>query len=96
MPSCWNGKVGGRELVPSWVGMAIQAQPASTQPGPTIMGRILPGSIKNRVGYGFKTKNPKRVRVGPDFGKNPTRTRPNPFKLKIKLLKYLHIYIFHL
>ena len=26
---------------------------------PTLMGRVLPGPIRNRVGYGFKKKKPK-------------------------------------
>ena len=70
------------------VGMAIQARPAGTRPGPTIMGRILPGPIKNRVGYGFKTKNPKRVWVGSGFWKKPgpnlDPTRPDPTRLNLK------------
>ena len=52
-----------------YLGMAIFARPASTLPGPTLMGRVLPGSIRNRVGYEFYLfiyfifykKNPKRV-----------------------------------
>ena len=54
--------------------MAIQARPAGTRPSPTLMGRILPDPIKNRVGYGFKTKNPKRVRVESGFWKKPDST----------------------
>ena len=50
-----------------WVGMAIQIRPADTRPGPILMGRILPDPIKNRVGYGFFLKNPKRVRIGSGF-----------------------------
>ena len=49
-----------------WVGMAIFAQPVGTQPGSILMGRVLPGLIKNRVGFGvffFKT--------GLFFNKNP-------------------------
>jgi len=49
------------------LGMAIFARSAGTRSGPTLMGRILPGSIRNRVGYGFPKKNPKRVRVGSGF-----------------------------
>ena len=49
--------------------MAISARPAGTRSGPTLMGQVLPGPIKNRVGYGFKKKkkkpeaDPGRVRV---------------------------------
>ena len=62
------------------------------------MGRILPGPIKNRAGYGFLKKNPKRVRVGSGFyqkTRNPTRnpTRIKPGYIYIKLLNYPHIYI---
>ena len=42
--------------------MTIYIRPADTRFGPTLMGRILPGPIKNRVGYGFKKKKPE---VGP-------------------------------
>ena len=35
------------------LGMAIFARLAGTRPGPTLMGRVLPGSIRNRVRYGF-------------------------------------------
>ena len=49
------------------LGMTIFARPADTRPGPTLMGRILPGPFINRVGYGLKKKNPKRVRVGSGF-----------------------------
>ena len=44
---------------------------------------------------GLKQKTRSGFGSGPDFGKTParTRTRPDPFKLKIKLLKYLPIYI---
>ena len=59
------------------VGMAIYIRPADTRPGPTLMGRILPGPIKNRVGYGFFKKNPKRVRV---LLKNP---KPDPVKTRL-------------
>ena len=57
------------------LGMAIFARSAGTRSGPTLMGRILPGPIRNRVGYGFPKKNPKRVRVGFGFFlKNPNPT----------------------
>ena len=47
------------------IGMAIFARPVDTWPSPTLMGRVLPGPIKNRIEFGFfKKKNPKRVRVG--------------------------------
>ena len=51
----------------SEVGMAIFARSVGTRSGPTIMGWILPGPIRNRVGYGFPKKNLKRVRVGSEF-----------------------------
>ena len=57
--------------------MAIFARPADTRPGPTLMGRILPGPFRNRVGYGLKKKpetGPGRVRV---LFKKP---RPDPYK----------------
>ena len=48
----------------SEIGMAIFARPVGTRPGPTLMYQVLPGLIRNKVGYGFfKKKNPKRVRV---------------------------------
>ena len=55
--------------------MVIQARPAGTRSGPTLMGQILLGPIKNKVKYGFKTKNPKQVQVGSGFWKRPS---PNP------------------
>jgi len=33
--------------------MAIYARPTGTQPSPTLMGRVLPDLITNRVGFGF-------------------------------------------
>ena len=90
LQACILGDVG--------VGMAIFARPTGIRPGPTLMGRILPGPIRNRVGYGFLKKNPKRVRVGFGFYKkirDPTR---NPARLKtrhLKLQKYpIYIYIY--
>ena len=47
--------------------MAIFAQSAGTRPGPTLMGRVLLGLIRNRVMYGFQKKNQKRVQVGSGF-----------------------------
>ena len=68
-----------------------------TQPGPTLMGRILPGPFRNRVGYGLKKKNPKRVQVGSEFYlKNPDPTHIKT-RIKIrypKLQKYPNIYIY--
>ena len=74
--------------------MAISVRPTSTRPGPILMGRILPDPIKNRVGYGFLKKNPKRVRIGSGFYKktrNPTRLRPDYIIYKItKLPSYIY------
>ena len=56
----------------SEIEMAIFARPVGTRPGPTLMDRVLPSPIRNRVGYGFKKKNPKWVRV---LSKKP-ETRP--------------------
>ena len=56
-----------------WVRMAIFAWPVDTRFGPTLMGRVLPGPIKNRVGFGFlKKKTRSRFGLGPGFYKNPT------------------------
>ena len=33
--------------------MEIKVRPADTRFGPTLMGRILPGPINNRIGYGY-------------------------------------------
>ena len=61
--------------------MAIFARPADTWSCPTLMGRVLPGLIKNRFGSGFLQK--------PD--PNPDLTRPEPrldsTRLKLKLPK---------
>ena len=35
------------------LGMAISTLPVGTQLNPTLMGRVLPDSIRNKVGYGF-------------------------------------------
>ena len=64
--------------------MAIFAQPADIRPSPTLMGRVLPGPIKNRVGFGFLKKKPE---AGLGFYKNPTRTRTQPDPLKTKITK---------
>ena len=58
-----------------WLGMAIQAQPVDTQPDSTLMGRILLGPIKNRVGYGFKTK---KLETGLGRVRILEKTRPEP------------------
>ena len=77
--------------------MAIFARPADTRPGPTLMGRILPGPFRNRVGYGFKKKKPEmgpgRVRV---LLKKPRPDpRPDPYKTRYpKLPKCPNIYIY--
>ena len=73
--------------------MAIQARPASTRPSPTLMGRISPDPIKNRVGYGFKRKNLKRFQVGSGFWKK-TRLEPDPTRLNLKENYYNTIYIY--
>ena len=75
--------------------MAIFAQPADTRPGPTLMGRILPGPFRNRVGFGFKKKKKKKPQTGPGrvrvLLKKP---RPDPYKTRYpKLQKYPNIYI---
>ena len=60
-----------------------------TRSGPTLMGRILPNPIKNKVGYGFFKKkkkpeaDPGRVRI---LSKNP-KLGPNITQLKMKLPK---------
>ena len=45
------------------IGMAIYARPTGIQSGPTLMGRVLPVQIKNRVGFGFFFKKKKLKRV---------------------------------
>ena len=35
------------------LGMAISTRPVDTRLDPTLMGWVLPGPIRNRVGYGF-------------------------------------------
>ena len=86
--------------------MAIFAKPVGTRPSSTLMGRVLPGLIRNRVGYGFLKKNPKRVRVGSRFYQKTRDSTRNPARLKTrypKLQKYpfslslsLSIYIYNL
>ena len=72
--------------------MTIYARPADIRPDPTLIGRVLPGPIRNRVGYRVFKKNPKRVRVGSGFYlKKP---KPDPYKTRYpKLQKYPNIYI---
>ena len=60
--------------------MAIQARPAGTRPNPTLMGRVLSGPIKDRVGYGFKTKK-IRSGFGSGLGFDETRPKPDPVHL---------------
>ena len=70
------------------VGMAIQARPAGTPLDPTLMGRVLPGPIKNRVGYGFKTKTQTWSGLGPGFDETQPELDPVTYKIT-----YLPIYI---
>ena len=73
------------------VGMAIQARPAGTRPNPTLMGQVLSGPIKDRVGYGFKTK---KSEAGLGRAWVLMKPGPNPTRLRIKLLTYPYIYIY--
>ena len=56
------------------MGMEVFARPADTWSGPTLMGRFLPGPIRNRVGYGFFLKK-KKTEASPGriwvLSKNP-------------------------
>ena len=77
--------------------MAIFFWPAGTRSGLILMGRVLSGPIRNRVGYGFLKKNPKRVRVllknpRPDPKPDPDKTRYS----KITKIPLLYIYTYHL
>ena len=56
--------------------MAIFTRSAGIRSGPTLMGRILPDPIRNRVGFGFFQKTRTRSGSGTGFYKPPTRTRP--------------------
>ena len=72
--------------------MAIFARPAGTWPGPTLMGWVLPGPIRNRVGYGFK----KKPEAGPGFIKkiwDPTQNLARLNTRHLKLQKY-PVYIY--
>ena len=62
--------------LPFEVGMTIFARPAGTRLGLTLMGRVLPGSIRNRVGYGFLNKKLKWVRVLSKKPETRLETRP--------------------
>ena len=81
------------------LGMAISTRSMGTRLGPTIMGWILPGPIKNRVGFGFFKKKPKAdlgwVRVLVKLGPNPDPTRPVYNLSKITKIP-IYIYIYHL
>ena len=62
-----------------------------------LMDQILPGLIKNRVGFGLKKKNPRSVsRLGPGFYKNPAR--PGYIYIYICIItiitSYIYIYIY--
>ena len=78
--------------------MAIVARSVGTRSGSTLMGRVLPDPIKNRVGFAFLKKNPKRVRVfcktqlEPKPGPDPTRLQVK--KITKKTLLYIYIYIY--
>ena len=88
LQACILGDVG--------VGMAIFAWPTGIRPGPTLMGRILPGPIRNRVGYGFLKKKPE---AGPGFIKKIWDPTQNLARLKTRHLKlqkypvYIYSYI---
>ena len=64
--------------------MAIFARPADTWSGPTLMGQVLPGPIKNRAGFGFLKKKPE---TGPGFYKTLLKPGPDLTRLKLKLPK---------
>ena len=71
--------------------MAIFARPAGTQPGPTLMGRVLPVLIRNGVGYGLKKK--KNPESGPGFIKkirDPARIKTR--YLEITKIPYIYTY----
>ena len=61
-----------------YIGMAIFAQPTDTRPGLTLMDRVKPDPIKNRVRFGFFffKKNLKGVWVF-------TKTRPGPINIYV-------------
>ena len=45
--------------------MVIFARPADIRSSPILMGWVLPGPIKNRIGFGFKKK---KLKLGSGFG----------------------------
>ena len=51
------------------------------RPDQTLMGRILPGPIKNRVGYGFFEKTQSRSRSGLGFIKKTRDSAQNPTRI---------------
>ena len=77
--------------------MTIVAQPADTQPGLTLMDRILSSPIKNRVEFGFFKKKPEvglsRVwtftKIWPKLG--PTRLY---ICIITKISSFIYIYIY--
>ena len=63
-------------IEPTLLGMAIFARLAGfTWPRLTLMGRILPSPIRNRVGYGFKKK---KTRSGSGFYQKNLKPDPKP------------------
>lgn len=72
--------------------------PAGTWLGPTLMGRVLLGPMKNRVGYGFKKKKPE---VGSGFIKKTQDPTRNPARIKtrypeITKIPYIYIHTYNL
>ena len=73
--------------------MAIATRLAGTWPDLTLMGRVLPGPIKNMVGFGFKNKKPQvglgfiKTRPEPGFGPNPVASEITKRPL------YIYIYM---
>ena len=69
--------------------------PMGTRLGPTLMGRVLPDPIRNRVGYGFFKK--KKPEVGPGFIKKTRDPTRNLARIKTrypKITKIPSIYIY--
>ena len=77
-------------LVVISIGMAISAWSMGTRPGLTLMDRVLPSQIKNRVRLGILKKITKRVWIldptPPVYDKSKTTKIPT----------YIYIYIYHL
>ena len=84
-----NSQVKRPSEVTRWVRMAIFARLADTQPNSTLMGRILPGPIKNRVGFGFFKKKP---RSGFGSGRDFYKTWPEPGSGPTRLYIYIYNY----